>query len=177
MAAIDATAFPVKNQAYRFYFTFRGNPSTVFPQPDNQVLTSAAVGTTVAVYVDGVLTAGATLSVYDVSKPGLYFCDLTAAQMNSYCTTVFINCNNTGFQDVYVERQLYPIDLSEISNHWLDQSPKRLEQGLLQTAALCLNRVVATGAAMTVYGVNSSIPLLTGTYTENDTSSDRSKLD
>ena len=169
MADIDATAFPVKNQAYRFYFTFRSTT--------NLVMLTAAVTPTVAVYVDGVLTAGATISTYDVLKPGLYFCDLTAAQMNSYCTTVFINCANAGFQDVYVERQIYPIDLSEISNHWLDQSPKRLEQGLLQIASLCLNRVVATGAAMTVYGGNSTIPLLTGTYTENDTSSDRSKLD
>jgi len=172
MAAIDATAFPVKNQAYRFYFTFRDTDNKVYTADPSPIVP------TVACYVDGVLTAGATVSAWTGAKPGLYSCDLTAAQMNSYCTTVFINLGVVGVtQDVYVERQLYPIDLSEISNHWLDQSPKRLEQGLLQTASLLLNRVVATGASMTVYGVNSSIPLLTGTYIENDTSSDRGKLD
>lgn len=166
MPAADATAFPVKNQAYRFYFTFRDTT--------NKVLTGAPAGLSSTVYTDGVANGSVTVTSIGGA---VYSADVSASQMNGSCVTVIINITNANFQDVYVERQLFPVDLTEIANNWADQSPKKLEQAILQVASLCLNRVVATGASMTVYGSNSSTPLLTGTYIENDTSSDRGKLD
>lgn len=93
MAATDAIVFPVKNQAYRVYFTVRDSTGAVI---------TSWTSPTAVVTKDGGATASSTNTPTEIGTSGLGYLDLTATEMNAYSTTIKVSVTNANSRDTVV---------------------------------------------------------------------------
>ena len=75
MAATDAIVFPVKNAAYRVYFTVRDSTGTVI---------TSWTSPTATISKDGAATVSSTNTPTEIGTSGMGYLDLTATEMNAY---------------------------------------------------------------------------------------------
>ena len=88
MAATDAKAIPIKNQAYRVTFPIL--------DADGDLVTAAA-GLDSEVSIDGGTFADATSEATEIAtSSGMYFLDLTAAEMNGDTIAIIVKTTTTG---------------------------------------------------------------------------------
>jgi hypothetical protein len=87
MATTDATPFPVKNEAYRFYFSIR---SSTTGNPITGGLTTLAC----TLSKDGASFVSSTNSPVEIGTTGYGYVDLTAAECNYSAVTIQVTAAN-----------------------------------------------------------------------------------
>ena len=104
MAATDATPIPIKNQAYRAYFPIYDNDGD---------LVTGATGLDSERSLDGATVADCTNEATEIAtSSGLYYLDLTAAEMNTSCTIVKVKSTSTDSKDAVLV--FYPQESGDI---------------------------------------------------------------
>jgi hypothetical protein len=168
MATTDASAYPVKGQAYRLsgciLSTVTGNP-----------ITGGLTGLSSSVSIDGGgFSAGPT--PVEVGTTGWWTLDLTAANMAGNTITVQVNATNANAK--YQGVVILPIDLTEPTGHWLSETVKRIEHGWMQGVGYLLNRVSRNknSGTLTYYKHDNSTAVGIMPQTETDTTIDKGGL-
>ena len=104
MAATDALPVPIKNTAFRLTLALRKNDGTLISgitAPDSQVS------------LDGGTFAACTNEVTEIAtSSGVYYLDLTAAEMNADCVAIWVKSTSTGYMPAVVV--LYPQEAGNI---------------------------------------------------------------
>ena len=96
MASTDATAIPVKNQAYRVTFPIL--------DADGDLVTGAT-GLDSEVSLDGAAFADVTAEATEIATAsGMYYLDLTAAEMNADTVAVIVKTSSSGAKTVPIIR-------------------------------------------------------------------------
>lgn len=112
MSATDARPIPLKNAAYRVYFPIL--------DADGDLVTAAASLDSER-SLDGGTFADCTNEATEVATgSGVYFLDLTAAEMNTDCTVVIVKTGTAGAKTTVLT--LYPQELDDIRvavTHWV----------------------------------------------------------
>src|SRR4051812_27782206 len=104
MASTDAKPFPIKNTAYRVTFPIL--------DADGDLVTAAA-GLDSARSPDGATFADCTNEATEIAtSSGVYFLDLTAAEMNPDCTAVIVKTSTVGAKTTVLV--LYPVEAGDI---------------------------------------------------------------
>lgn len=105
MAASDATAIPIKNQAYR----------VTFPLMDaDGDLVTGATGLDSEVSKDGGTFADATSEATEIAtSSGVYYLDLTATEMNADTVAVIVKTSSSGAKTTVLV--LYPQEAGDIN--------------------------------------------------------------
>lgn len=104
MAASDATPFPLKNTAYRVYFPIL--------DADGDLVTGAADLDSER-SLDGATFADCTNEATEIATgSGMYFLDLTAAEMDTNCTVVIVKTSSAGAKTTPIA--LYPVGDDQI---------------------------------------------------------------
>jgi hypothetical protein len=160
MASTDVSTFPVKGQAYRVTGKIvngtTGNP-----------ITGGLTTLTSTVSKDGAAFASTTSAAAEIGTTGYFTVDLSATEMDAYTVVVHVTAANANA--VYSSICLIPVVLDESSTHWMKQTVKRLEQGIMQMASWFVNKTkrnnttgtitvrnVADSADVTTLGVNET---------------------
>jgi hypothetical protein len=105
MASTDATAIPVKNQAYRVTFPIL--------DADGDLVTGAT-GLDSEVSKDGGAFADATSEATEIATAsGMYYLDLTATEMNADTVAVIVKTSSSGAKTVPIV--LYPQEAGDIN--------------------------------------------------------------
>lgn len=112
MAAVDATPFPVKNQAFRVTFPILDNTGSLVP---------GAVGLDSEVSKDAGIFADVTAEATEIAtSSGVYYLDLTATEMNADTVTIIIKTTTTDAKTTTLI--LYPqangLDRKVDVTHW-----------------------------------------------------------
>lgn len=103
MAASDASPFPIKNQAYRVTFPIL--------DADGDLVTGAT-GLDSEVSLDGGTFSDCTSEATEIAtSSGMYYLDLTAAEMNADTVAVIVKTTSTGAKTTPMV--LYPVTLTE----------------------------------------------------------------
>jgi hypothetical protein len=166
MAASDSTMFPVKGQAYRFYFVIR---SSATGNPITGGLTSLAA----SVSKDGGSFASVAGTVAEIGTTGYGFVDLTNADTNADGYIVKVTAGNSNAVEVSIF--VAPAHLGQYVGTAMSQTVKRLEQFITDVwSALWLKEFItkATGAAKRFLFGTTTVKA-TSTYTDNDTTVER----
>ena len=104
MAASDATAIPIKNQAYRVSFPIL--------DADGDLVTGAA-GLDSEVSKDGGTFADVTAEATEIATAsGMYYLDLTATEMNADTVALIVKTTTTGAKTTPIV--LYPAESTDI---------------------------------------------------------------
>ena len=105
MASTDATAIPVKNQAYRITFPIL--------DADGDLVTGAT-GLDSEVSKDGGTFADATSEATEIATAsGMYYLDLTATEMNADTVAIIVKTSSSGAKTVPIV--LYPQEAGDIN--------------------------------------------------------------
>lgn len=105
MASTDATAIPIKNQAYRVTFP-------IF-DADGDLVTGAA-GLDSEVSKDGGAFADATSEATEIAaSSGMYYLDLSATEMNADTVAIIVKTSTTGAKTTPIV--LYPKEAGDLS--------------------------------------------------------------
>lgn len=140
MATTDATAFPVRGQAYRLY--------GVGKDPSTGALYNGTLTVTASRVKDWTTEQSTDNPAVSYTGIGYWYVDLTADEMTASCIIVRIQYGELTNEDVIV---INPLDLREIhtegDDHWHQQATVKFEQAIVQAAAYLLNRnaLSATG--------------------------------
>lgn len=112
MASTDATALPVKNQAYRVTFPIM--------DADGDLVTGAT-GLDSEVSKDAGTFADATSEATEIATAsGIYYLDLTATEMNADCVAIIVKTTSSGAKTTVIV--LYPQEAGDIKvnvTQWL----------------------------------------------------------
>lgn len=157
MAAGDAHPWPLKNKAYRVTFDLRLTTGA---------LNINATGLDSEISKDGGTFAGCTNEATQIaSSSGVYFLDLTAAEMNADTVAIKIKSTNTNNMDQVVV--LYPHAIVEPSAAptW----PTDLEAALGWLVALGRNKMTQTASTTTLRNDADSANLSTSTVSDDGT--------
>ena len=101
MAASDASPFPIKNQAFRVYFPIL--------DADGDLVTGAGSLDSER-SLDGGTFADCTNEATEIAtSAGMYFLDLTAAEINTDCTAVIVKSTSGKTTPIL----LYPVTLAD----------------------------------------------------------------
>ena len=104
MAAGDAKPFPLRATAYRVYFPLF--------DADGDLVT-AATGLDSERSIDGATFADCTNEATEIATgSGMYYLDLTAAELTSDCTVVIVKTTSSGAKTTPII--LYPVDVGDI---------------------------------------------------------------
>ncbi len=104
MASTDAKPFPIKNTAYRVYFPIL--------DADGDLVTGAATLDSER-SLDGAAFADCTNEATEIAtSSGVYYLDLTAAEMNTDCTVVIVKTSTVGAKTTVLT--LYPVEAGDI---------------------------------------------------------------
>lgn len=141
MAAEDATSFVVKNQAYRLYFKIVSNSS-------GNPITGGLTDLTTTISKDGALFVATSGTPVEIGTSGYAYIDLVASEVNTSATILHATASNANA--LYYSHTLFPLDLSESSTHWLKQTVKRFEQGIVQAAAWFANKTKRNNSTGTI---------------------------
>ena len=163
MAATDAIVFPIKGQAYRIPCAFRDNQGN---------LLTGWTGASVTAYPDN----GAGVSVTIAEAPassGVGYIDIPAAQMTANMVLVKATVSNASA--TAFTAAIYPLILTEPTGSWDAQTQYRFENILLNMAAALLNQQTLT-SSVNVISKRDGTQMLTGSYSETDTSAVRGKV-
>jgi hypothetical protein len=166
MAAADATSFVVKNQAYRLYFVMLDNTTG---NPITGGLTVLAATRS----LDGAAFAATSGTATEIGTTGFGYVDLVAAETNTSATIVHVTASNA--TALYFNATLFPLDLSESSTHWMKQTVKRLEQGILQMASWFVNKTKRNNSTGTITVRNVADSADVTTLAVNETSGEEVK--
>ena len=166
MASTDASTFPVKGQAYRvtgkIVNATTGNP-----------ITGALTTPASTVSKDGAAFASTTTPVAEIGTTGYFYVDLSAAEMNANTVVVHVTAANA--DAVYASLCIFPVDLSESSTHWMKQTVKRLEQGIMQMASWFVNKTKRNNSTGTITVRNVADSADVTTLAVNETSGEEVK--
>lgn len=112
MASTDARVFPLKNVAYRVTFPIM--------DADGDLVTGAT-GLDSERSLDGATFADCTSEATEIATAsGMYFLDLTAAEMNADCTAIIVKTSSVGAKTTALV--LYPQEADDIKvavTHWV----------------------------------------------------------
>lgn len=166
MAASDSTMFPVKGQAYRFYFVIRssstGNPIT-------GGLTSLAA----TISKDGGSFASIAGTLAEIGTSGYGYVDLTSADTNADGYIVQITAGNSNA--VYAALFVAPGHFAQFTGTAMTQPVKRFEQFWTDIwSALWLKEIItkATGRVRRFLFGTDTVKA-ESTYNDNPTQIDR----
>lgn len=174
MAAADATVFGVKGQALRVYGCIKdsttGNPLDI--SAATMTATWSQDGTNSSNVPTSAGSAYGTITKV-TSHTGHFYVDIIAASNDFYhvAMTIASNASNS----VSCTFDITNCDLSEPTGHWLTQTVKRLEQGIVQLGGYLFNynkRNKTTGT-ITFYKLDGTTEI--GTMPRVDTSDDLGK--
>lgn len=105
MAATDARPVPIKNTAFRAYFPIL--------DADGDLVTGAAALDS-EVSIDGAAFADVTAEATEIAtSSGMYFLDLTAAEMNGDCIAVIVKTSTAGAKTTVLV--FYPEEAGDIN--------------------------------------------------------------
>lgn len=155
MAATDAVWAPVRGQAFRLYGAIR-NVST------NQVITGGLGTLAGTVSKDGA-ASGATATPVEVGTEGIFYVDLTAANMTADCVVVIVTATASNAEDFVAV--LNPMDFTEITGRAEDASVVKFEQIVHQIWQRFFNKMTYnrdTGAN-SLYQDDGSTAIVSGT--------------
>ena len=131
MANTDyAVAFPVNGQS--FYATSVILDSTTGNESTGGLTTLAAT-----VSKDGGACASCTNTPTEIGTTGYVTVLLTATEMSA--NVVIVKFSAADANAMNGRCFIYPLDLSEPTGHWLTQTIKKLEQGVIQNASYMFN--------------------------------------
>jgi hypothetical protein len=168
MAAADASAFPVKGQAYRLSGFIRDWTT-------GQVISNAGtLASTVS--KDGGAFASTTSTAVEVGTTGMFTLDLSSTEMNANTVAVKVTASTANTEDFIAV--LYPMDLAESGTRADTQTVKRLEQWISQIFMALFNKFTinrSTGA-MVLYEDDESTSAFTGTASDDGTTNTRPHL-
>lgn len=165
MAYTDATVFAVKGQAYRVYGWVT----------DSTTGNGIAVGTLSASISKDGGTAGSTIAppAGVAGMTGRFSLDLEASEMNANNIGVEVSSSTTNAISARID--ILPMDFSEPTGHWLTQTVKKFEHGVIQLCSYFFNfnkRNKSTGT-ITLYKLDGTTAV--GTMARVDTSTDLGK--
>lgn len=131
MASTDATVFAVKGQAYRVYGWVT----------DSATGNGIAVGTlSGSISKDGGTAASSTNTPTGVTgMTGRFYLDITSTEMNAYNIGVVVSSSTSGAISARID--ILPMDFSEPTGHWLTQTVKKFEHGVIQLCSYFFNYV------------------------------------
>lgn len=140
MAATDATAIPVKNQAYRVTFPILDSDGDLVP---------GAAGLDSEVSKDGGTFTDCTNEATEIATAsGLYFLDLTATEMNADTVALIIKTSTSGGKTTVIV--LYPAEDADVRvnvRNWLGSAPNALLSGRVDSNVGAMASSVLTAAA------------------------------
>ncbi len=169
MASTDSSLFPVRAQAFRFSAVIR---STATGNPITGSLTTPAGSAS----IDGAAFSATGVTVTEIGTTGYVTVDLTAAVMTGNSIIVKVTAANANALEFAVE--IKPAVLTELTEHWLASSVKRLEQGVIQTFGYLMNftkRHKTTGT-VTYYQADGVTEVGTMAVTDDGTYINKGKL-
>lgn len=154
MSAQDSTYWPVRGQAYRFYWRIG--------------ITGGLTSLTAKISKDGanyVATSNAPVEIFDTdgtTKTGSGYVDLTASEMTLNGGIVEV----TG-SGITVGVNIVPVNMAEPvspNGNW-NIAPILLERLLINVAAACINENTFDGGTNTI-STQGDLTMLTGVYNE-----------
>lgn len=162
MPSTDATAFPVRGQAFRFTGCIR---SLLTSNPITGGLTSIVT----QVSKDGGAFASATTNATEIGTSGYFSVDLSAAEMTAQLIVVRVAVGNANAIEFSTE--IRPVDLRENDGLWLSQSPVKMEQVFVQLSAFYFNLHTLQLNLERIYKRDNTSVLLQGAVSQaNETS-------
>lgn len=158
MASGDATAIPVKNQAYRVTFPIL--------DADGDLVTGAA-GLDSEISKDGGTFADVTAEATEIATAsGMYYLDLTATEMNADTVAIIVKTTTSGAKTTPIV--LYPMDVSEPSQGAPPATPTP-EQMLTYLYFMVRNKNEETSSEHSVYDNAGTTKLFKAAMTDNGT--------
>lgn len=161
MAAADATAIPIKNQAFRV-------SDVILDITTLAAITGGLTGLAATASVDGAAFAVTGLTVAEIGTTGVVTLDIDAAQMNCTSLVVKISATNTNAKQVWLE--IKPVDISDAAGR--ATTPWGMVAQVWRNA---FNRKANNGALQTLYKDDNSTTLLSGSISETAGSAERGK--
>lgn len=138
MAAADCTVFAVKGQAYRVYGFIK---DATTGNPISSIGTLSIVASIDGTYSSTYSTAGGGADILVAtavtSHAGRFYIDIPATPMNAYNIGLTVSSNTSNA--LYATIDIITVDLSEKTDHWRDQTVKRLEDAIMVPAEYIQN--------------------------------------
>lgn len=126
----NATPFPVYGQSYLVY-GWINDATTGLP------LTVGTLSSSLS--LDGATAVSGATPVGVTGMTGRFYLELTADHMTAYNIGIVVSSSTTN--QIPAKIDITTCYLSEPTGHWLTQTVKRLEQGIVQIAGYLFNKV------------------------------------
>lgn len=170
MASTDATNQPVKGQAYRL---------TGFIKLVTTLEVAAAGLSTLAGSISkdgGTMGATTATPVEIATNSGFFYLDLTASEMSAQTVAIKVTATAANTEDFAIV--LYPLDLTESGTRAPSQTVKKWEQYVLEmdAAGLNLDTIRRDSKTQTVYSIDGTTALYTGSVDDDGTTVTRGAL-
>lgn len=163
MASTDAKLFPTKNTAYRVTFDIRSNAGALVSGGTNTTTRS----------LDGAAFATATNNPSEIAtSSGVWFLDLTAAEMNADTIAVKIVNNGTGA----VPQVLVIYTLALVEPAAAPTFPMPFANAMAWLAAQAINKMTQTATTTTLRNAADSGNISTSTVSDDGTTYTRTKF-
>ena len=142
MAVLDATNNPIYGQAYRL-------SGVIVAQTTGVPISGAFTGVTGTISKDGGAFSATGVTVTQIGTTGYFAFDINATGMTANTIIASLVVSNATAREW--QSFIQPMVLTETAGHWLSQTVKKPEQGLLQVSAFLSNRHTVALALENVY--------------------------
>lgn len=160
MATTSAIPYPVKNQALRVYWR-------IYDKATGEVYNGGLTSLSATISKDGGNYAATTSSPVEIQTSGTGYLELSSTECNCSCALVKVSAGDEYAMDATLD-PIYFHDLSEPSDHWLDATVIRLEQGVVNLSVKWLNKQARNQSNGVVrFFDKSDATLYNQTYTAN----------
>jgi hypothetical protein len=167
MAASDAHPIPIKNKAFRVYFPIL--------DADGDLVTGAT-GLDSERSIDGATFADCTNEATEVATAsGMYYLDLTSAEMNADCTCVIVKTTSSGAKTTVLT--FYPFNLAEpTAVPGFSNGVTGFEEALAWLIAMARNKMTQTSTTTILRNDADSGTLGTSTVSDDGTTFTRGEF-